>query len=1126
MLTCILGGCGTGKSTRLMEQLRRALEDGKEAIVLVPEQFSFEEEKKLYHHLGAVLFNKMQTYSFATISKHILRTCGGHTEGYATEQEKLLYLYQAVQECLKQKELELLKKRSNSPEFILSLHSVIVKMRKAGISGMHLLEKSASFPDRLRGKMKEFAKILMMYDKILKENGCSDMLEDLTEASADANLHGYFIGKHVFIDEFDSFNGDQYQLLEVMLSQAESVTIAIRADNPIKPPTGIFVGGNKTYYHLRELSGNSCRYQYCAEYRRSAETDLKAVATGILQHLDSETPAEYRGNVRILEGDDPVSEVEYICAECCRLLQENENLHCYEIAVAVKQPEVYFSLLERAMKRYHLPYDLSAPSPVLHTDLVRHFLTLLEILSSEKWNTELLLRYLKSPFSHYALEEVSTLEHFCFCYSIDGENWEVPFFDENDLISVKRADAFGGISVEESRLSIMNELKKLRSACQDVDVNTICNTLYEHLESKKELYKLETEGERTEFVMVWNILMEIMENVNLCHGEKEMPMKELYQNFLLLLQSSYFSTPPQTLNSIRIVDIRTARLNDPKVIFATGVLNTVYPEEVQISGMFSNQELREMEEYDIKISRLLPELHSDELLIINKVLASASERLYLTYPIINAEHETAMPALLIHKIKELFSGSEVMTEIRNIPLSFYVRTMESAYFHFVRNLRNDTPELSALREVLETDETYKNKIEKLIQLQTEPNLTVSPETMKMLLSPTLILSPSGIEQYHKCAYEYFCQYVLKLYVPERIILSPLSAGDYAHYCLEIIFNNMESIDEFLAMTPEMLREKVNALSEQFSKERFPDAVRKNGRFQFNYRVAGNSLLDLLMHMKEQFQKEKFRPAGYEVPFTEHPKEGEFYAYRVGEDILCKGKIDRVDRWHEETLNFMRVVDYKTGTKTLAPEKLISGLDMQMLIYLFALQQNQAYDNATAGGVLYMPSGQPKSDAYFQRGETNSTREQILDEFYQKKGLVLDSIVEKLDMEEQRRFKTVFDYDENDHLFKVTPQQMEILHTHVENTILQMGQKLREGEISPNPYLKEEYSPCGRCGFADVCGKAQTECKKLNKKEKQEAVSALFGESPKEKAKKDKKETKKPAKKSTAKKKGEDNDVDD
>ena len=359
MLTCILGGCGTGKSTRLMKQLKQTLESGEQAIVLVPEQFSFEEEKKLYHHLGAVLFNQMQTYSFATLSKHILKTCGGHTEGYATEQEKMLYLYQAVQKCAKQGVLKTMEKRSHSPEFMISLHSIVVKMRKAGISGTHLLEKVNKFPDRLKEKMEELAGILLEYDKILAENECSDMLEDLSEASSDANLHGYFEGKHIFIDEFDSFNGDQYALLEVMLAQAKSVTVAIRADNPAEElKSGIFVGGNKTYYQLRELSRNSCRYQYCGEYRRSEKEDLKAVATKILHRGNAH--AEYQGNIQILEAEDPITEVEYICAECCRLLQENENLHCYEIAVAVKQPEVYFSLLERAMKRYHLPYDLSA----------------------------------------------------------------------------------------------------------------------------------------------------------------------------------------------------------------------------------------------------------------------------------------------------------------------------------------------------------------------------------------------------------------------------------------------------------------------------------------------------------------------------------------------------------------------------------------------------------------------------------------------------------------------------------------------------------------------------------------------------------------------------------------------
>nr|MCR4646701.1 hypothetical protein [Oscillospiraceae bacterium] len=114
MLHCILGGCGTGKSTRLMERLRSSLENGRRAVIIVPEQFSFEAEKKLYGFLGAQLFNRLQTYSFVTLARTILQQFGttAQNAGYASEQEKLLFLYQAVQACSAQKELILMERRA------------------------------------------------------------------------------------------------------------------------------------------------------------------------------------------------------------------------------------------------------------------------------------------------------------------------------------------------------------------------------------------------------------------------------------------------------------------------------------------------------------------------------------------------------------------------------------------------------------------------------------------------------------------------------------------------------------------------------------------------------------------------------------------------------------------------------------------------------------------------------------------------------------------------------------------------------------------------------------------------------------------------------------------------------
>lgn len=59
MLHIIAGGSGTGKSTLLMQKIRQLLPQEPDCIILVPEQFSYEFDKKLYHFLGATAFNQL-----------------------------------------------------------------------------------------------------------------------------------------------------------------------------------------------------------------------------------------------------------------------------------------------------------------------------------------------------------------------------------------------------------------------------------------------------------------------------------------------------------------------------------------------------------------------------------------------------------------------------------------------------------------------------------------------------------------------------------------------------------------------------------------------------------------------------------------------------------------------------------------------------------------------------------------------------------------------------------------------------------------------------------------------------------------------------------------------------------
>ncbi len=1100
MLHCILGGCGSGKSTRLMEQLRESLTAGRRTIIIVPEQFSFEAEKKLYGYLGAQLFNRLHTCSFVTLSRDILQECSGASRnaGYASEQEKLLYLYQAVQSCAERKEFRLMERRSQSTDFIASLYGIITKLRKASASAERLAEISVLFPDVLSDKTHDLSCILLAYDRILQENGRHDSLVDLTEAAALAEMQYYFEKTDIYLDEFDSFTGDQYQMLHVILRQAASVTAAIRADDPAQRASGVFAGGNHTFRSLMQNAKDNsipADWEYCPEYVRSKHPDLIAVGSGALHQKAGSVP--YAGHVHLAEASDPLMEAEYIGAEICRLLQADKTVRCSDIVIAVKNPDVYFPLLERAFVRFALPFDLSMEKPVLHSDLIRYVLSLLHLLSADQWHTDEILRYLKSPFSGCEPETAAMLEHFCFTWNIDKEDWANPFWAEDNETISERSAPFYGKTLEELRCTFTKEILRLRRQCKNASVREICGILYHHLLERKDksrkLIAAWDDIRQKDFVMLWNLLMDVLDTMADCFGDRILPMDVLRQSIVLLLRSCSYSTPPQTLDCIRIVDARTARLDSPAIVFVPGVRESEFPGEVSADGMFSQEELRQLEAQHIKLSRLLPELHSDELLTVRKTLAAASGQLYLTYPKMTTAHEPSEPAGVILEISRLFSENpEILLHADALPVSFYVRTLAAGYFHYVRHLQEDTPELSALRSLLGQDPVYHARLAKLVSADIAPEMQVQPEVMKPLLGPQIILSPSGIERFYHCAFQYFCQYVLRLYVPERNALTPRTGGDFAHYCLEQLLSSMD-LQEFLSLTQNQLRQEISRLSEAFSAKHFSDATRRDGRFQFNYRVAGQSLLQLIEHIQKELQQGQFVPVGFEVSVSEREDREGFPPLSLQNgSILCHGGIDRVDLCDTPQGKLLRVVDYKTGSKTLSPEKLADGLDMQMLIYLFALHQNGAYDNAVPSGVFYMPSGIPKSKDYQKRSEKAVDREALLEQFYRMKGLLLEDTAGFMEPEIQQTASPVMAHKKDDSLFTVNPQQMQHLQAHVENKICSMADALRKGQVGAKPDLYQEYSPCGSCSFADLCGKAQTAVKSRTKEEHQAALCEVFG----------------------------------
>ena len=74
MLQLILGRAGSGKTTELYRRIGQVAEAGGLAILLVPEQFSFENERELYLRLGPELSSRVEVLGFGRLCDYVFHT--------------------------------------------------------------------------------------------------------------------------------------------------------------------------------------------------------------------------------------------------------------------------------------------------------------------------------------------------------------------------------------------------------------------------------------------------------------------------------------------------------------------------------------------------------------------------------------------------------------------------------------------------------------------------------------------------------------------------------------------------------------------------------------------------------------------------------------------------------------------------------------------------------------------------------------------------------------------------------------------------------------------------------------------------------------------------------------------
>ena len=347
------------------------------------------------------------------------------------------------------------------------------------------------------------------------------------------------------------------------------------------------------------------------------------------------------------------------------------------------------------------------------------------------------------------------------------------------------------------------------------------------------------------------------------------------------------------------------------------------------------------------------------------------------------------------------------------------------------------------------------------------------EISQELFGKNMFVSASRVEDYYNCAYRYFCKFGLGARPLLAAQMDSMQTGRLIHFVLEKIISE-NTIKKLIEMRESDISLIINSLIERYFAENIGAHEDFSARFNYRFLRLQKLLFGIVMRLVEEFSQSDFEPVAFELPIdldgAVEPPQIDIEGYGK---ITVRGSVDRVDVFCCDNKKYVRVIDYKSGSKEFALSDVIQGLNLQMFIYLFAVCNDKSCEfSGIPAGVLYMHSSRREYSA--DRRNPQSDIIKANNREYRMKGIILDDDDNKISVHmekgEQGNFIPV--KRKKDGLLSgnvATLAELGMLSRKVNSLISQMGLELHEGKISQNPVNgKNHDKTCEFCDYSSVC----------------------------------------------------------
>ena len=1112
------GASGSGKSRKLHENIIRASMENRKMsyLLIVPDQFTMQTQMDLVlEHPNHAIMN-IDVLSFGRLTHRILEETGGMEMPVLDDTGKSLVLRKVAQQEMDR--LQVIGKYLHKIGYVHEIKSAISEFMQYGIGSRELQELTeyAQSHGALQRKLQDLGVLYQAFQDYIREKYITteETLDRLCEA-----LPGSEIIKNSVIafDGFTGFTPVQYRVIRELLRLAGKVIVTVTIDEREDPyrmdaEQRLFHLSKKTVADIRKIAQQiEVKEEPCVRCTEKLQGRLPRFQDNEeLAHLERElfrfpvtTYEKEPQRIHLLEATSPKEEVRQTCIAIGRLLdrslkEDGGSLHYRDIAVVTGSMEVYGRLLEEEFLKFGIPVYLDHTRGILGTAFAEYIRSALQIVLQD-FSYESVFHYLRTGLTDFTAEETDRLENYVRRFGIRGrKRWGSLFVNREDSREEEDAATERLSRYNAMREKLMEQLAPLLRPAKTTGERV--RGLYDFLVENRLQQKLadyeaffEKQGDlprAKEYGQLYVLVIDLLDQINSLLAEEEMDAREFADILDSGLAEITVGTIPQNVDRVVAGDIERTRLKQVKILFFLGINDGNIPKGMGKGGILSDIDREFLQQSDLELAPTPRQQMYIQRLYLYLNMTKPSEQLYLSYALVGNDGKSLRPAYLIGLVQKLFPKLCVEYPEREPVLEQLVNRVDGMDF-LVDEMREYAAgrleerrekELYTFYHCYLQEKSCKDEVKKLTDtaFYRYEGGALSAAVTKALYGSVLKNSVSRLEKYAACAYAHFLQYGLLLKERGEYTFEDVDMGNVFHGVLEIFSRRLPEkgytwFDFPQGEAAAMLREALEEYAVNYDHTILYSSERNRYLLRRIERILNRTVCTL----QTQLKKGAFVPEQFEMSFSVlEDLDALNISLSEQEKMRLRGRIDRIDTCEESDKVYVKVIDYKSGSRKFDLAALYYGLQLQLVVYMNAAveaeQRKHPGKEIVPAAMLYYHVADPMIDEGERMTEEELNRQilrelkmtGIVNENEESVRLLDQQFTDKSDILPLERKK---DGSYTASSGVISPEDMKTVSDYVHEKIKEIGRGILDGNIAVDPCEQGSSHSCTYCAYKSVCG---------------------------------------------------------